>query len=70
MQLADGVINAVQVQIADRAMSNQEAVDIGIQSLVDLTLGMAKEVESYGVLLFRVRQFSEALKDSLREIKK
>ncbi|MNO14030.1 hypothetical protein D3C76_36700 [compost metagenome] len=70
MTLADGIMAAVQAAIADKSISNQEAVDIGIQELVDLTLLMAKEMESYGTLLFRVRQFSEAMKDSMREIRK
>jgi len=40
------------------------------QELVELTLTIAREVESYGVLLFRIRQFSEAVKDSVAELKK
>ncbi|MNP88975.1 hypothetical protein D3C85_13690 [compost metagenome] len=40
------------------------------QELVDITLSIAREVESYGVLLFRIRQFSEAVKDSVAELKK
>ena len=70
MTLAGGVMAAVQAAIADKSLSNQEAVDIGIQQLVDLTLLMAKEMESYGTLLFRVRQFSEAMKDSMKEMRK
>ncbi|MND13272.1 hypothetical protein D3C76_926300 [compost metagenome] len=41
-----------------------------VQELIDITLQIAKEMESYGVLLFRIRQFSEALKDSVKELKK
>lgn len=40
------------------------------QELIDLTLQIAREMEAYGVLLFRVRQFSEAMKDSIKELKK
>jgi hypothetical protein len=41
-----------------------------MQELIDLTLQIAREMEAYGVLLFRIRQFSEALKDSVKELKK
>lgn len=70
MDLADTLMGAIQSRTADKSMSNQEAVDIALQELVDLTLSIAKEMESYGTLLYRIRQFSEALKDSIKEIKK
>jgi hypothetical protein len=50
--------------------SNARVSKAGVQELIDITLQIAKEMESYGVLLFRIRQFSEALKDSVKELKK
>lgn len=43
---------------------------VAVQELINITLQIAKEMEAYGALLFRIRQFSEALKDSLKAIKK
>lgn len=43
---------------------------VALQELIDITLQIAREMEAYGVLLFRIRQFSEALKDSVKELKK
>lgn len=55
----------VKVIETDRSVSKQL-----IEDVVGNTLTLAKEVESYGVLLMRVRQFSESLKDSVKAIKK
>lgn len=41
-----------------------------LQEMIDITLQIAREMEAYGVLLFRIRQFSEALKDSVQALKK
>lgn len=49
---------------------NPRVSKASVQELIDITLQIAKEMESYGVLLFRIRQFSEALKDSMKELKK
>lgn len=70
MTMAETLMGIVQRAAADRGVSNQEALDVALQELVDLTLMIAKEMESYGTLLYRIRQFSEAMKDSLKEIKK
>lgn len=43
---------------------------IAMQELIDITLQIAREVEAYGVLLFRIRQFQNSLKDSIKELKK
>lgn len=43
---------------------------VAVQELINITLQIAKEMEAYGALLFRIRQFSESLKDSLKAIKK
>ena len=50
--------------------TNPNVSKTATQELVELTLSIAREVESYGVLLFRIRQFSEAVKDSVAELKK
>lgn len=50
--------------------NNPRISKVAVQELIDITLQIAKEMESYGVLLFRIRQFSEALKDSIKELKK
>lgn len=50
--------------------ANPNVSKTATQELVELTLSIAREVESYGVLLFRIRQFSEAVKDSVAELKK
>jgi len=70
MTLADTLMDAIQARTADKSISNQETVDVALQELVELTLNIAKEMESYGTLLYRLRQFSEALKDSVKELKK
>lgn len=41
-----------------------------INEIVEVTLSIAKEVEAYGTLIFRIRQFSLSLKDSVKELKK
>lgn len=62
MQLADSLIPYV---------SGETGVSKAVmQELIDLTLQIAREMEAYGVLMFRIRQFSEALKDSVKELKK
>ncbi len=62
MQLSEALIPHVT---GDAGVSK-----IVMQELIDLTLQIAREMEAYGVLLFRIRQFSEALKDSVKELKK
>lgn len=57
--------------LADRLLAYADSTSKNcMQELVNLTLSIAKEMEAYGTLLFRLRQFSESLKDSLKEIKK
>lgn len=62
------------MELSERLMpsidGNARVSKAAVQELIDITLQIAKEMESYGVLLFRVRQFSESLKDSIKEIKK
>lgn len=43
---------------------------VALQEMIDITLQIAREMEAYGVLLFRIRQFSESLKDSVKQLKK
>jgi hypothetical protein len=40
------------------------------EQLINLTLNIAKEIESYSVALYRMRQFSLAMEDSLKELNK
>lgn len=70
MALADTLMATVKRLAEDKSISHQEVLDVALQELVDMTLVLATEMESYGALLYRVRQFSEAMKDSLKEIKK
>lgn len=49
---------------------NSKTTKASVEELIAVTLMLAKEMESYGVLLFRIRQFSESLKDSVSAIKK
>jgi hypothetical protein len=70
MEMADTLMATVKLLTENKSLSHQEVLDVALQELVDLTLSIAKEMESYGTLLYRIRQFSEALKDSLKEIKK
>lgn len=49
---------------------NSKAAKASVQELITITLSLAKEMESYGVLLFRIRQLSESIKDSVNAIKK
>lgn len=73
---ASKALAAVQrsMELSERLLPHVDgtgtASKIAVQELIDITLQIAKEMESYGVLLFRIRQFSEALKDSVKEIKK
>jgi len=62
MVLADKILPLVEEQ--------GRASRTAVNELIGITLSIAKEMEAYGSLLYRLRQFSEALKDSLKEIKK
>lgn len=42
---------------------------LAVQELIDITLQIAREMEAYGTLLYRIRQFSEAVKDSANALK-
>lgn len=50
--------------------NDSEASKAVREQLIHLTLNIAKEVEAYSVALYRMRQFSLAMDDSLKELNK
>jgi len=68
MALANTLMASLQARSAES--EGAAVMDVALQELVELTLSIAKEMESYGTLLYRIRQFSESLNDSLKELKK
>lgn len=55
----------------DKYITNDGSVNKAtLQELVTITMDLARDVEAYGTLIYRIRQFSESLKDSVKEIKK
>jgi len=73
---ASKVLEAIDrtMQLANTIVPMAEGKDsiskAALQELIDITLELAREMEAYGVLLFRIRQFSESLKDSVKMLKK
>ncbi len=60
--------------LADKVMplvdESGKASRVAVNELIGITLALAKEMEAYGTLLYRLRQFGEALKDSMKELRK
>lgn len=56
-------------RLAERIGSSKTASKAATEEVIDLVLTLAKEVEAYGILTYRVRQFSLAVQDSLKIIK-